>query len=161
MFKPWNQWASVPLRLVLGLGMMQAGFPKLFVVAGRANIAHLVQGLGLPWPKVMGWVVGLIEFVGGFGILVGALIAIAAGLNAISITTLIILSLVRGGMPEPLPGGDSFPNYPLAILILAGMLTLVMGGAGKYSIDRMLAVRTDDTLSESGLGNQGQPGIKS
>lgn len=154
MFKQWNQWALLLLRLVLGIGLMQAGFPKLFLAAGRANIAHLLENLGVPLPQVMGWVVGLIEFVGGFGILVGALIAIAAGLNAISITTLLILSLVRGGMPEPLPGGDPFPDYRLAILILAGMLTLIIGGAGAYSIDRKLAIRRDDSLSQSRLGNQ-------
>lgn len=139
MFKQWNQWAPLPLRLVLGLGMMQAGFPKLFLAVGRANITHLLEELGVPWPEVMGWVVGLVEFVGGFGILVGALVAIAAGLNAISITTLIVLSFLRGGMPQPLPGGDAFPDFPLAILILAGMLTLVIGGAGAYSIDQILA----------------------
>ena len=147
MLKQWNQWAPLPLRLVLGLGMMQAGFPKLFVAAGRANIAHLLEGLGVPWPQVMGWVVGLVEFVGGFGILLGALIAIAAGLNAISITTLIVLSFFRGGMPQPLPGGDPFPDFPLAILILAGMLTLVIGGAGAYSIDQIRTTRQDKTTS--------------
>jgi putative oxidoreductase len=119
-------WTLVPLQLVLGIGMMQAGYPKLFISAGRANIAHLLAGLGLPVPHLLGWVVGLIEFVGGLGILVGAGMAIAAGLNAISIATLLILSWMRGGMPQPLPGGDPFPDFPLAILILAGMLTLVL-----------------------------------
>jgi putative oxidoreductase len=123
-------------------------------INGRVNIAHLLESLGLPWPQVMGWVVGLIEFVGGFGILIGALIAIAAGLNAISITTLLILSSVRGGMPEPLPGGDPFPDYRLAILILAGMLTLIMGGAGAYSIDHKLAIRRNDSSLQSRLENQ-------
>jgi putative oxidoreductase len=154
MFKQWNQWALLLLRLVFGIGLMQAGFPKLFLAAGRVNIAHLLESLGLPWPQVMGWVVGLIEFVGGFGILIGALIAIAAGLNAISITTLLILSSVRGGMPEPLPGGDPFPDYRLAILILAGMLTLIMGGAGAYSIDHKLAIRRNDSSLQSRLENQ-------
>lgn len=153
MFKQWNQWAPLPLRLVLGIGMMQAGFPKLFIPAGRANIAHLLEGLGIPVPQVMGWVVGSIEFGGGFAILVGALIAIAAGLNAISITTLIVLSLARGGMPEPLPAGDPFPDYRLAILILTGMLTLVIGGAGAYSIDQLFATKGDDTKSHSQLKN--------
>lgn len=153
MFKQWNQWAPLPLRLVLGIGMMQAGFPKLFIPAGRANIAHLLEGLGIPVPEVMGWVVGSIEFGGGLAILVGALIAIAAGLNVISITTLIVLSLARGGMPEPLPGGDPFPDYRLAILILTGMLTLVIGGVGAYSIDQLFATKADDTKSHAQLEN--------
>lgn len=137
MFKQWNQWAPLPLRLVLGIGMMQAGFPKLFVPAGRTNIAHLLAQLGIPFPEVMGWAVGVVEFFGGLGILFGVAIAIAAGLNALSITTLLILSFARGGIPEPLPGGDPFPDYRLAILILAGMLTLAIGGAGAFAIERM------------------------
>jgi putative oxidoreductase len=135
MLKQWHSWAPLPLRVVLGLGMMQAGYPKLFVSAGRANIAHLLEGLGIPFSNIMGWVVGLIEFVGGLGILLGTLIVIAASLNALSIATLISLSFIRGGMPEPLPGGDPFPEYPLAILILSGMLTLAIGGAGRFSLD--------------------------
>jgi putative oxidoreductase len=135
MLKQWNLWAPLPLRVVLGLGMMQAGYPKLFVSAGRANIAHLLTGLGIPLPHIMSWIVGLIEFIGGLGILTGALIAIAASLNALSIATLIALSFLRGGMPAPLPGGDPFPTYPLAILILSGMLTLAIGGAGRLSVD--------------------------
>jgi putative oxidoreductase len=135
MLKQWNAWAPLPLRIVLGLGMMQAGYPKLFISAGRANIAHLLEALGIPFPHVMGWVVGFIEFAGGLGILLGALIAIAASLNALSILTLIVLSFLRGGMPEPLSGGDPFPTYPLAILILSGMLTLAIGGAGRFSLN--------------------------
>lgn len=143
MFKQWNQWAPLPLRLVLGIGMMQAGFPKLFLPAGRANIAHLIGELGIPLPEVMSWVVGFIEFFGGLGILLGVSIAIVAGLNVIDIIALLVLSLARGGIPEPLPGGDPFPDYRLAVLILAGMLTLVFGGAGAYSIEGMLSKKID------------------
>lgn len=123
--------------------MMQAGFPKLFVLARRANIAHLIGELGTPFPEVIRWVVGVIEFSGGLGILLGASIAIAAGLNVIDIIALLVLSLARGGIPEPLPGGDPFPDYRLAVLILAGMLTLVLGGAGAYSIEGMLSHKTE------------------
>ncbi|MCU0527752.1 MAG: hypothetical protein MUF72_23390 [Elainella sp. Prado103] len=80
----------------------------------------------------MGWVVGLIECLGGLGILLGIWMAIAAGLNAASILSLIVLSWIRGGMPQPLPGGDPFPDFRLAGLILAGMLTLMLSGLEGY-----------------------------
>jgi putative oxidoreductase len=141
MLKQRNSWAPLPLRVVLGFGMMQAGYPKLFVSAGRANIAHLIEGLGIPFSHIIGWAVGLIEFVGGLGILLGALIAIAASLNALSIATLIVLSFLRGGIPEPLPGRDPFPTYQLAILILSGMLTLAIGGAGRWSLESFIRMK--------------------
>lgn len=145
MLKSWPQWAPVPLRLALGIGMIQAGYPKLFIPAGRANIAHLLAELGIPLPKIMGWVVGLIEVLGGLGIFLGALIIIAAGVNALSIVTLLLLSWARGGMPQPLPAGDPFPDFTLAVLILAGMLTLLLGGAGVYSLDQVWAARAKVT----------------
>ena len=147
MVKKWNQWAPVPLRLVLGVGIIQAGFPKLFIAAGRANIAHLLAELGVPAPQVMGWVVGAIEVGGGLGILAGAFIQIVTSVNIISFTILLIMSWFRGGIPEPLPGGAPFPDYPLAFVILAGMLTLLIGGAGVYSIDQVRSTaRIDTTL---------------
>lgn len=142
MFKQWQPWAPLPLRLALGIGMMQAGYPKLFVPFGRANIGHLLSQLGIPLPAVMGWVVGTIEFIGGLGILLGEAIAIAAGCNALSITILLVLSFARGGIPQPLPGGEPFPDYRLAILILAGMLSLFLGGAGAYSLRSFPKERT-------------------
>ncbi|NJO93798.1 MAG: DoxX family protein [Hydrococcus sp. RM1_1_31] len=115
-WKQWNQWAALPLRLVLGIGMMQAGFPKLFVPAGRTNIAHLLAQLGIPFPEVMGWVVGVVEFFGGLGILLGIEIAFAAGLNALSITTLLILSFARGAYRSLYPVAILFPITALPSL---------------------------------------------
>lgn len=133
----FSTYAPLPLRIALGIGMIQAGYPKLFIAAGRENIAHLLNALGLPLPHLMGWVVGLVEFLGGLGILLGAFVAIAAGLNAISILTLLLLSWLRGGMPQPLPGGDPFPDFQLAALILAGMLSLGLSGAGRYALSEL------------------------
>ena len=72
---------------------------------------------------------------GGLGILVGAFMSLVAGINAISITALILLAVMRGGIPDPLPGGDPLPDFQSAFLILAGTLTLLLGGAGAWSVD--------------------------
>ena len=60
-------WAPLPLRLALGVGLIQHGGIKLFAPGGHANIAHLITQLGVPAADVMGWIVGLVEFVGGLG----------------------------------------------------------------------------------------------
>ena len=134
-------WAPLPLRLVLGVGLIQHGGIKLFASGGHANIAHLLAELGVPAADVMAWVVGLVEFGGGAGILAGALIPLAAGINAVNVAGLLLLGGARGGIPTPLPGGDPLPDFREAFLILAAALALVLGGAGRWSVDQLLARR--------------------
>ena len=87
----------------------------------------------------MAWVVGLVEFGGGVGILAGALVPLTAGINAVNMAGLLVLGAIRGGIPAPLPGGDPLPDFREAFLILAATLTLVLGGAGRWSVDQVLA----------------------
>lgn len=132
-------WAPLPLRVALGVGLMRHGGIKLFATGGHANIVHLLTALGVPAPEAMGWVVGLVEFGGGLGILVGAFIPLTAGINALNVAGLLVLGAIRGGIPDPLPGGDPLPDFREAFLILAATLTLVLGAAGRWSVDQFLA----------------------
>jgi putative oxidoreductase len=129
-------WAPLPLRVALGIGLMIHGGIKLFVPGGHENIAHLIGQLGMPLPDVMGWVVGCVEFFGGLGILLGALFTITTALNALNVAGLLVLGGLAGGIPDPLPGGDPLPEFREAFLILAGTLTLLLGGHGRWSVDR-------------------------
>jgi putative oxidoreductase len=128
-----KSWAPLPLRLALGIGLMFHGGIKLFVAGGHENIAYLITKLGVQFPELMAWVVGLVEFVGGLGILLGVFLPVCAGLNALNVGGLMVFGALAGGIPDPLPGGDPLPQYSEAVLILAGTLTLLLGGAGKYS----------------------------
>ena len=129
-------WAPLPLRIALGVGLMIHGGIKLFVAGGHDNIAHLVAQLGVPLAGVMAWVVGGVEFFGGLGILLGALFRISTAVNALNVAGLLVLGGLAGGIPDPLPGGDPLPAFREAFLILAGTLTLFLGGAGRWAIDR-------------------------
>lgn len=133
-----KDWAPLPLRLALGIGLMMHGGIKLFVEGGHENIAYLLTQLGVPFPDLMGWIVGLVEFGGGLGIGLGAFLPVTAGLNALSVGGLLVLGTLAGGIPDPLPGGDPLPEFREAFLILAGTLALLLGGAGKYSVDDFL-----------------------
>jgi putative oxidoreductase len=130
-----QRWAPLPLRLALGTGMVQHGAIKLFDAYGRDNIAHLVSQLDLPAPSLVGYLIGVIEFGGGLALIAGGWTRVAGTAIALSIAVLLASSWRRGGIPDPLPGGDPFPSYTLGALILAGTVSLVLSGAGALSLD--------------------------
>jgi putative oxidoreductase len=134
-------WAPLPLRLALGAGLILHGGIKLFAAGGHANIAHLVTQLGVPFADLAGWVVGIVEFGGGIGILLGALMTLSAGLNALNVLGLLVLAGLAGGIPEPLPGADPLPQMREALLILAATLSLLLSGTGRFSVDNYFSHR--------------------
>ena len=133
-----REWAPVPLRAALGIALIVHGGIKLFVPGGHDNISHLVAQLGVPSPGMFGWIIGVVECFGGLGILAGALFPVSAGLNVLNIASLIVLATLAGGIPQPLPGGDPFPAFREAFIILGGTLALFLGGPGRLALDTLL-----------------------
>src|SRR5262249_44944574 len=140
----WRQWAPLPLRLMIGYGFLAHGWAKLS--RGPSGFAGLLEQIGAPLPEATAWVSTLIEILGGLAILAGALVA------AVSIP-LIVMMLVamfavhlRYGFSaintiRLTADGPQFgpPGYEVNLLYIAGLLALILGGAGPLSIDRLLA----------------------
>src|SRR5271157_3461869 len=138
----------VPVRLIFGIYLILTGFPKLFTSAGHGNIVHQLTVLRIPVPEIVSWGVGAIEFFGGVLLFVGFLTTIAAALNIFSIGGHFLFALMSGlfpsgGFPAPLPPLHGFlytlPDYGFSLLLMSGLLTLIIGGAGLYSVDQWLA----------------------
>jgi putative oxidoreductase len=128
------QLVPIPLRLAIGIGLMLHGGIKLFADGGHENITYLVGALGVPFADLMGWVVGMVEFGGGLGIFLGLLFKLVTIANILNIGGLLVLSAISGGIPAPLPGGDPLPEFREAFLILAGVVSLLLSGPGKYAL---------------------------
>lgn len=133
--------APIPLRLGIGIGLMIHGGIKLFVAGGHENIAYLVGKLGVPFADTTGWVVGVVEFGGGLGIFLGLLFKLATVANILNIGGLLVLGAMAGGIPAPLPGGDPLPEFREAFLILAGVVSLVLSGPGRFAVGDYLNKR--------------------
>ncbi|UCC74677.1 MAG: DoxX family protein [Gemmatimonadota bacterium] len=146
MRKGWAEYASLPLRLVLGFGFAFHGFPKLFSGQGHAMFTGMLESIGVPAAGLMSWVVGFVEFFGGLALIAGAFVAIVSLLGTVNmLVALFTVHVPHGfnfmniqGMSE---SGPIFgmPGYEVNLLYIAGFAALALAGAGVWSVDRWLA----------------------
>jgi putative oxidoreductase len=147
MFKVPNeaisrQWATLPLRLVIGYGFMAHGWAKLS--RGPAGFARLLEQIGAPLPVVTAWVSTFIELLGGLAILAGAFVAaVSIPLIVMMLVAMFTVHLRYGFSAINTIGltadGPQFgpPGYEVNLLYIAGLLALILAGAGPFSIDRL------------------------
>src|SRR5215469_1097649 len=146
---PWRQWAPLPLRLIIGYGFMAHGWAKLS--RGPEGFARLLEQIGAPMPEATAWVSTLIEILGGLAILAGAFVA------AVSVPLIVMMLVARftvhlryGFSAINTIGltadGPQFgpPGYEVNLLYIAGLLALILGGAGPFSIDGLFPPRKRD-----------------
>jgi putative oxidoreductase len=69
---------------MLGFGFIYHGFPKVFSSEGHTGFVGMLQGMGIPAPDLMAWVVGIVEVLGGLALIVGAFVLIAGSLLGIN-----------------------------------------------------------------------------
>jgi putative oxidoreductase len=142
----WRQWAPLPLRLLIGYGFMAHGWAKLS--RGPAEFAKLLEQIHAPLPEVTAWVSVLIEVLGGLAILAGAFVAaVSVPLIVMMLVAMFTVHLRYGFSAINTIGltadGPQFgpPGYEISLLYIAGLLALILGGAGPFSIDRLLSRR--------------------
>lgn len=139
---------SLPLRILLGIGFMVHGFPKLFSGEGHAQFQGMLGQLGVPLPSLMSWVVGIVEFFGGIALILGAATWLVTALLTVDmLVAMFLVHLPNGfaatqvtGMSEQGPVYGA-PGIELNLLYLAGLLALFIGGAGPLSVDERLMKR--------------------
>ena len=151
MFTPrnkalWSQWVPLPLRLVIGIGFMVHGWAKLS--RGPAGFARLLEQIGAPLPELTAWASTFIELLGGLAILAGAFVAaVSLPLIVMMLVAMFTVHLRYGFSAINTVGltadGPQFgpPGIEVNLLYIAGLLALILGGAGSLSIDGLLTHR--------------------
>ena len=146
---PWRQWAPLPLRLMIGYGFLAHGWAKLS--RGPDGFAKLLEQIGAPLPGVTAWVSTLTEILGGLAILAGALVAVVSvPLIDMMLVAMFTVNLRYGFSAINTIGltadGPLFgpPGIEVNLLYIAGLLALILVGAGPFSIDRLLARRKQE-----------------
>ena len=127
-------FAPLVVRVLVGTVMIAHGLQKL--QTGPANFGQgVLAGLGVPLPTFMGYVVTLVEFVGGILLLIGLLSRLAALLLTIDLVMAILLVKVNIGLLSP---QGSIPGAELDLGLIAGFLVILLAGPGRLSLDYAL-----------------------
>ena len=147
------QWSYLPLRLVMGTGFMVHGWAKWS--RGPATFGKLLHFLGVPLPELTAWIVTLLELVGGFALIIGAFVSIVSVPLIISMLVAMFTVNIRFGFSAIKTiglneSGPMFgpPGYEINLLYVAGLLLLMVAGAGPLSVDRWLKDRNRSQNSQ-------------
>jgi putative oxidoreductase len=140
----WAEWVPLPLRLIIGFGFMAHGWAKLS--RGPSGFAKLLDQIGAPLPEATAWVSTLVELFGGLAVFVGAFVElVSVPLIVMMLVAMFTVHLKYGfssintiGLTQ---SGPQFgpPGYEVNLLYIAGLISLILGGAGALSIDRLLS----------------------
>lgn len=148
-------WAPLPVRLIVGYGFIAHGVAK--IEKNPDHFAAILQALNVPAPHLMAWLTIAIELLGGAATLVGAFLPI------VSVPMIVVLLVATGSvhwqfgftsikLMDVTAAGPQFgpPGWETDALYLSCLLTLVFGGAGPLSVDRLLHRSDTSTLPATG-----------
>jgi len=113
--------------------------------ARTGEYASILHALGVPVPDLLAWATILVELFGGLAVFLGAFIPLASIPMAIVLLVAIFTVHVPNGFSSIKllsvdAAGAHFgqPGYETALLYLAALIALVLGGCGPLAMDRFL-----------------------
>ncbi|MFB6212529.1 MAG: DoxX family protein [Candidatus Magasanikbacteria bacterium] len=126
IFYLFSEWGLLFLRIVVGAIMVVHGKPK---IENMEKTKSDFSDMGFRPAFFWGWLVAMLEFIGGIALILGFLTQLFALLFFIQF--LVILFTVK--KEANFRGGYEFP-----LLILVSSLVLLTSGGGLYTLDKIL-----------------------
>lgn len=126
-------YAPVPIRIGLGLILLVHGAQKVFMM-GPGQVAGFFAKLGLEPAYFLALVVMAVEFAGGICLLLGLLTRLVGLLFAIEMA----VAIWKYHVPQGFYISPNSYGYEFALLLIAGCLTLLLAGPGRFAVDRAL-----------------------
>jgi putative oxidoreductase len=142
----WQRYVAIPIRMILGVGFMVHGWAKWS--RGPAAFAELLKQAHVPFPFANAWLVTLLEVFGGLALLLGAFVTLVSVPLILSMLGAMFTVNINYGFSAVntiglTPEGPQFgpPGYEINLLYIAGLVALIIGGAGALSIDALRSGR--------------------
>jgi uncharacterized membrane protein YphA (DoxX/SURF4 family) len=130
-------WGIAAVRIVAGIILIVAGYTKF--AGGLQGFTGFLTQIGMPLPGVMGLVIPTMELVGGLLVLLGLGVRwLALYFICEFIVTTFVVKLPRQG----------WDNSRIDMMMLAASVMLLLAGAGKASVDEMLARKRSASYGE-------------
>jgi putative oxidoreductase len=132
-------WAPLALRIPVGIILIAHGGQKLFGLFGGYGLAGTGQwmdSVGIHPGYLMALLAGSAEFFGGLALLFGLLVRPAAAAVAFTMLVAIFSVHISKGLFMANNG------YEYALALLAVTVALLVSGAGRLSVDEVLATRS-------------------
>jgi putative oxidoreductase len=150
LFSPFQKnycnWAPLFLRLAIGSGFLAHGWAKLS--RGPAGLEKLLHVLHIPFASLMAYVLPYIELIGGLAVLLGLFVSIVSVPLIITMLVAMFTIHIKYGFSSVntiglTPEGPKFgpPGYEINLVYIAGLISLIVLGAGVFSMDALLASR--------------------
>jgi len=130
--------SQLVLRIPVGIILAAHGSQKLFGWFGGHGLESTGQwmaSIGLSPGYLMALLAGSAEFFGGLALIVGLLVRPAAALIAFTMLVAIFTVHIGNGLFM------SNNGYEFGLALLAAAVALVISGAGRASLDRLIAGR--------------------
>lgn len=129
-------WGALALRIPVGIIFVAHGAQKLFGWFGGYGLAGTGQwmdSIGLSPGIAMAFLAGAAEFFGGLALIVGLLVRPAAAVLAFAMLIAIFSVHIGNGLFM------SNNGYEFGLALLAVSVSLLFSGAGRASIDQLIA----------------------
>ena len=121
-------------RLAIGFVLLAHGWQKYSDYTLDGTTAAFGD-MGVPAPAAAALFATVVEIVGGIALIAGLLTPVAAALNIVNLAgALVIVHVTNGVFVDD--GG-----YELVLALIAGLIVVLALGAGRFSVDELLARR--------------------
>lgn len=124
----FGDWAPLVLRLALGTVFAWHGYDKIFTI-GHEGVTGFLGSLSIPFPSLMAYILAYGEFIGGLLLIVGLFTHWAA--KFATVVAIVAFFTVHASKGFSIANG----GYEFIMLIGAASISLLITGAGKYSLD--------------------------
>lgn len=141
-----TKWAALPVRAIVGYGFMAHGYAK--IANGPEKFAATLAALGVPAPQLMCVLTIGTEIVCGLAVLAGFYVTLASIPMIVTMLVAIFTVHLQFGfssikLKAVTAEGPQFgpPGYEVALLYIACLAALVIGGSGPFSFDGWMRSR--------------------